>query len=229
VQKVKRYSTTFLQLSINLLMRLFFRLLYQPLAWMYDLVALAVSFGRWFIWGRAAAQLARGEHILELGFGTGHLQEYLHDPGRRVFGLDESRQMAAIARRRLLSRGISPCLVRGRAQALPFPNRHFDCLLAAFPTLYIIDPQTLAEIARVLKPGGRLVVLMAAWASDKTILGRAMNWLFRVTGQSPAEDLEIDKWVAPYRQAGFKTGIRLLDQNGSRLLVIIAETTTHFV
>ena len=52
---------------------LLYRLLYNELAWAYDAVSWAVSLGRWDVWRRAALPYVRGDHVLEVGFGTGAL------------------------------------------------------------------------------------------------------------------------------------------------------------
>jgi ubiquinone/menaquinone biosynthesis C-methylase UbiE len=169
-----------------------------------------------------AAKLIAGPQVLELGYGPGHLQEYLSDSGLSVFGLDESRQMARQAARRLKKKGVPPRLVRGLAQCLPYPSGAFDSVVATFPTLYIVDPDTLAEIHRVLKPGGRLVVLMASWLTGKSFSERLMASVYRVTGQVPDERQDITDFTAPYSEAGFQARLRFVNLPGSRLMFILA-------
>lgn len=205
-------------------LRLFFRLLYHSFAWSYDLVAAIVSLGRWQRWVLATTNLLTGPRILELGHGPGHLQEKLYETKVTSFGLDESSQMARQAFRRLARQGYTPRLARGRAQALPFANQSFDSLTATFPTPYIVDPATLAEIRRVLKPGGRLVVLMAAWLTGSSLSERFMHGLSRATNQTPPEDASIEEMLEPYQKAGFQAGARFIEIPGSRLLFIIAST-----
>lgn len=203
-------------------MRLFFRLLYHSFSWSYDLVAAAVSAGRWRSWVLEAAKLIQGPRVLELGYGPGHLQEHLAGAGWEVFGLDESMQMARQAARRLSSGNFSHHLARGIAQRLPFPTHSFDTIVATFPTPYIIEPDTLAEILRVLKPGGRLVVLIASWITGKSPLERILHTIFRVTGQAPDEHLELSGVIEPYQEAGFQARLRFVNLPGSRLMFILA-------
>lgn len=210
------------------LMRIFFRLLYHSMAWSYDLVAAVVSIGRWKRWVLAAEAMLPAGRLLELGFGPGHLQARLRSAGRAVFGLDESAQMARQAARRLRAARsgstASPNLVRGLAQALPYTAAAFDAVVATFPTLYIIDPATLAEVMRVLRPGGRLVVLSAAWHTGRSLPERFMAGLFRVTGQVPQpEPVQAEGFAQPFTQAGFQTRVQWVEIPGSRLLFIIAE------
>ena len=204
-------------------MRWFFRLLYHPFAWTYDMVAATVSLGRWTRWVHSAASLLQGPQVLELGFGPGHLQAHLLKEGWDVVGLDESMQMARQAAGRLARGGLSPRLARGLAQALPYPSASFDCVAATFPTPYIIDPDTLGEIWRVLRPGGRLVVLMIAWITGESLVERAVRLVYRVTSETPPDDWDPAQALEPYIRAGLEAQIQFTEPPGSKLLFIIAE------
>ncbi len=201
-------------------LRFFFQWLYHPLAFTYDLVAATVSFGRWNDWVREVLPHVRGTRVLEVGHGPGHLQQSLLDLGLTPVGLDESAQMGRIARARLLKNDYTKInLVRGLTQSLPFPNGYFDTVLSTFPSEYIFDPQTLSEVWRVLDNGGRLVVLPAAWPRNPLL-----GWLFRVTGQSPSEALEIiqESLKNPFIETGFNVEIQTLDEQSGLLLIVIA-------
>lgn len=202
-------------------LRLFFQWLYHPLAFTYDLVAAAVSFGRWNDWVREVLPHIHGTRVLEVGHGPGHLQRSLLDLGLAPVGLDESDQMGRLAKARLLKSGYAKInLARGVTQSLPFPSGHFDTILSTFPSEYIFDPQTLSEVWRVLDNGGRLVVLPAAWPRNPLL-----GWLFRVTGQSPAEALEAVQTdiQKPFREAGFKVQAQTLEVQSGILVLVIAE------
>lgn len=203
-------------------MRLFFRLLYHPFAWGYDLVASTVSLGRWNQWVLAAADLLPGPRILELGFGPGHLQAHFHKAGKPLFGLDESWQMARQAQRRLAKANFQARLSRGLAQRMPFASASFNNVVSTFPSPYIVDSDTLSEVWRVLAPGGRLVVLMGAWITGSSPSERFMRTVFQVTGQSPEENVDIVEFLEPYQKAGFQASIRFVEKPGSRLMFILA-------
>jgi len=203
------------------LLRSFFFVLYHQFAWTYDLVAATVSLGRWKDWVRSALPYLSGR-VLEIGFGPGYLQLSLFELGIPAFGLDESRQMARQASRRLHKSGFLPNLLRGFAQSLPFPKNSFDIVVATFPSEYIFDPHTLTEIRRVLTQGGKLVVMPTAWITGKRLHERLAAWLSRVTGQSPAIDTSLSGTEALFARNGFEFRHEIVELSGSRVLVIIA-------
>lgn len=202
-------------------LRFFFHHLYHGFAWTYDLVSNAVSFGRWNDWIQAVIPFIRGRRVLELGHGPGHLQvRLLRDPGLVAVGLDESAQMGRAAAGRLRRTGSGSFrLARGLAQTLPFSDGAFDTIVSTFPSEYIFDAGTIAEVRRTLADGGRLIVLPVAWPSN-----RLLRWLFRVTGQSPAAALEAARaqLARPFAEAGLHVEVRVLDVQSGTLLILIA-------
>lgn len=120
-------------------------------------------------WRRATALAARpavpapdGGRILDLGAGTGDLARALLAAGaREVVCVDFSRPMLAAGRSKLAVPAHSePAWLLGDALRLPFPDASFDSVASAFLLRNLVDlPAGLAEMQRVLKPGGRLVSL----------------------------------------------------------------------
>jgi len=143
------------------LLRTAFGSLYGPLARFYDLITVIFFAGEWARWQDAAAARLTGSRILELGPGTGALAVRLIGAGYDYTGLEPSPAMLAVARRRLRAFRGPAGLVRGRAQQLPFKDCSFDSVLATFPTEYALEPATWSEVLRVLRPGGRWVVVYA--------------------------------------------------------------------
>ncbi|HYO87104.1 MAG TPA: class I SAM-dependent methyltransferase [Candidatus Limnocylindrales bacterium] len=161
-----------------------FRLLYQEFAFTYDAVSWTVSMGAWRCWVASALKfLPPGEPVLELAHGPGHLQAALAEQGSRAFGIDQSVQMGRQARRRLLKRGRAARLARARAQALPFADETFAAIVSTFPTEFIVQPATLAEVRRVLQPGAPLIIVPAASFNRGGAAKAALEWAYQVTGQ----------------------------------------------
>ncbi|HEX6385885.1 MAG TPA: methyltransferase domain-containing protein [Anaerolineae bacterium] len=215
------------------LVRFGFRLLYNELAWTYDAVSWLVSFGEWRAWQRAALPFVAGGRVLELGHGTGHMLLALQAAGYEMVGLDVSPHMGRLARRRLLRGGMAALLVRGQGQALPFATASFDTVLATFPTDYIVDPVTLAAVHRVLRPGGRLVIVPEGHLIGSGLHHRFIDWLFRVTGQRSGPFAVDDERYWPdeatwqafqqrFRAAGFDAKIHHVRLQRSGVTVVVA-------
>jgi len=221
------------------LLNFFYRHLYHGLAFAYDAVAALVSFGQWNEWIKTTLPFLQGTRILELGHGPGHLQRLLLDRAETfqsretlrhlrqgnaldsaIFGLDESSQMGRLARRRLVRAGHAhPNLTRGLGQSLPFPADAFDSIVATFPAEYIFEAQTASEARRVLRNGGRLIVLPVAWPKN-----RFLTWLYRVTHEAPSEALNVvkSKMGRPFVRAGFEVSVETLEVKSSVLLIVLA-------
>jgi ubiquinone/menaquinone biosynthesis C-methylase UbiE len=108
---------------------------------------------------------------LDLGCGTGRLLAFLHDawPGLRLTGLDLSQPYLAEARR-LVGRTARVKLIEGAAEKLPFDDASLDLVVSSF-LMHELPPhiraQTLAETARVLKPGGLAVIVDSIQRGDQ--------------------------------------------------------------
>jgi ubiquinone/menaquinone biosynthesis C-methylase UbiE len=204
-----------------------FQLLYQQFAWAYEAVSAAVSLGQWRDWGAAALPFLSGPRILELGHGPGHLLAAAEGDFWPV-GLDLSPQMGGIARRRLARYGLPARLVRGRGQALPFAPATFDGLVAAFPAPYILAPETLAAMWRVLRPGGRLVIVPEAELTGSGWPARLIEQLYVITGQRGASGQGDVGGDTIWRRALMGPGFVVVTEHrvelpGSVVTVIVAE------
>lgn len=99
--------------------------------------------------------------LLDIGTGTGRMLELFAHRVRRAVGLDLSREMLNIARTKLTQAGLHNCEIRhGDMYQMPLPTASFDAAIIHQVLHYAEDPETvLAETARVLRPGGRLVIV----------------------------------------------------------------------
>ncbi len=165
------------------LVRFGFRLLYNELAWSYDLVSWLVSGGDWRAWQRVGLPFLSGRRVLEIAHGPGHMLLALQEAGFQVVGLDLSPYMGRLAQRRLRRQGREAPLVRARVQQLPLADASFDGVLSTFPTDFIIEPAVLSAIFRVLRPGGRLVIVPEGHLLGRGPLARFLAWLYEITGQ----------------------------------------------
>lgn len=134
----------------------------------YDLMNDLMSLGIHRLWKNFALELARvhkDHKILDLAGGSGDLAEkFVKKIGRKgqVILLDINRSMLEVGRDRLLNKGIHENIsyVEGNAEMLPFATNHFNIVMIAFGLRNVTDKlKALESIYRVLKPGGKVMIL----------------------------------------------------------------------
>ncbi len=205
------------------LIRFGFRLLYNEMAFTYDGVSWIVSLGQWRDWQRTALPYLAAPSagpVLELAHGTGNLQIDLRRAGFQAVALDLSRTMGRIADRKLRGWGWRPRLVRARAEALPFATDHFAAVVSTFPTEFIIDPATLAEVQRVLRPGGRLVVVFNGLLTGKNAATEVLEAAYKVTGQRGPWPVDVEERL---RAAGFAAEVIHVPLERSTVLLFVGK------
>jgi demethylmenaquinone methyltransferase/2-methoxy-6-polyprenyl-1,4-benzoquinol methylase len=129
----------------------------------YDLMNDLMSFGLHRLWKAFAVSVARirpGESVLDVASGSGDLARAFAARGARVWMSDINGPMLARGRDRSLDAGHVTPAVRCDAERLPFAGASFDCVSVGFGLRNMTHKDAaLAEMVRVLKPGGRLLVL----------------------------------------------------------------------
>jgi len=147
----------------------------------YDLMNDLMSLGLHRLWKAfAVAQsgVRPGARVLDVAAGSGDLARALAEragPGGEVWVTDINRSMLEVGRDRLLDSGLAPPAVQCDAERLPFPSDYFDCVTVAFGLRNMTRKDAaLAEMQRVMRPGGRLVVLefSRVWPP----LAKAYDW-----------------------------------------------------
>ena len=117
--------------------------------------------------------------LLDIGTGTGRVLELLAPHFHQALGVDASKPMLALARARLAKPGLAHCAVRlADMYRLPLADASFDTAVLQMVLHYAEDPAgVVAEAARVLRPGGRLIVIdLAAHAREDLTSKRAHRW-----------------------------------------------------
>ena len=160
----------------------------------YDALSAALSFGQDPRWRRAlvrALSPAPGARVLDVATGTGLVAaELLARWEVSIVAVDQSPEMLAGARRRFAASPREVELIQAQAEELPFPAASFDAVTFTYLLRYVDDPgATMRELARVLRPGGRIASLefgvpgwppaRAAWRAYTSVglplLGRAVS------------------------------------------------------
>lgn len=141
---------------------------FDSVASRYDVMNDVMSFGIHRIWKRLTIEMSgvrAGQCVLDLAAGTGDLTirfaELVGDQGK-VVASDINASMLARGRGRLVDKGLvnNVVYIQADAESLPFPDNCFDCATMAFGLRNVTDKDAaLASLYRVLKPGGRLLVL----------------------------------------------------------------------
>ena len=222
--------------------------LFTPLPARYDRLAEILSFGQNGRWRRAMVDQivpAPGETVLDVASGTaGVAIQLARRTNARVVGLDLTEEMLRRGGVNVKHAGLTGRigLVAGRAEQLPFPDACFDALTFTYLLRYVDDPQaTLTELARVVRPGGRVASLefgvpgsppwrMAWWLYTRTLLplgglaGGGREWFAvgKFLGPNISQHYRrypVSWTQQAWRQAGFAdVGVRPMSLGGGLIM-----------
>jgi ubiquinone/menaquinone biosynthesis methyltransferase len=165
------------------------RRLFDRIAGRYDLITRLLSYGQDQRWKSRLVALAAprpGLRALDLASGTGDIALALASRGCRVIGLDITLRMLELARAK--AGGAHAALVTGDMMALPFSDAAFDLVTTGYGIRNVPEIETaIAEIHRVLEPGGQLLSLdfnrpanrlvRAVYLGYLTVVGSALGWM----------------------------------------------------
>lgn len=161
--------------------------LFATIADRYDLITAVLSYGQDARWKRrlvALAGVTTGERALDLACGTGDIALAVAARGARVTGLDLTPRMLQLA----AGKSRAATFLAGDMTSLPFRPQAFDLVTTGYGLRNVPDlPAAIAEIARVLRPGGRLLsldfnrpeqaVVRAAYLAYLAAAGSTLGWL----------------------------------------------------
>ncbi|GMR10520.1 MAG: hypothetical protein BMS9Abin28_1341 [Anaerolineae bacterium] len=179
----------------------------------YDRFVSLVSFGREKQFREmtiALAQLKPGENVLDVGCGTGSLTiaAKAHvGPGGEVYGTDAAPEMIDVARRKAARAGVDVSFQVDLIESITFPDDQFDIVLSSFMMHHLPDDlkrEGLAEIYRVLEPGGRLLIVDIE-SSGRSPVRRFVNLMTQLHGGAAAMQNNVKKLAPLLEAAGFST------------------------
>ncbi|HSD61649.1 MAG TPA: bifunctional demethylmenaquinone methyltransferase/2-methoxy-6-polyprenyl-1,4-benzoquinol methylase UbiE [Burkholderiales bacterium] len=178
---------------------------FDSVATRYDLMNDLMSAGLHRLWKRFTVETAGirpGERVLDIAGGTGDLalafRRRLGDSGE-VWLTDINRSMLEVGRDRLLDAGVNLPAVQCDAERLPFRSGHFDCVTVAFGLRNMTRKNAaLAEMLRVLRPGGRLLVLefSRVWKPLAPLYDAYSFKLLPLLGKVVADDPDSYRYLA---------------------------------
>lgn len=215
--------------------------MFDGVARRYDLTNTVLSFGldrRWRRATRACLQLDAGERVLDLAAGTGVSTLELSHGGARAIACDFSLGMLRAGRADRRRRRLP--FVAGDATHLPFADAAFDAAVISFGLRNVSDvPWALREMARVVRPGGRLVVCEFSRPTFRPFrivylnyLMRALPWVARRVSSNPDAYVylaeSIRAWPAQHELAATIaangwTGVRFRNLSGGIVALHLAE------
>lgn len=167
------------------------RRMFGRIAHRYDLLNRVLSLGQDVRWRRLVARrvaVARPRRVLDVCCGTGDIALGL-DAGPTVVGADFSLPMLSLARAKAAARRRPLRLTAADALALPLPDASVDVVTVAFGVRNFEDPgRGLAELVRVLRPGGSLLVL--EFSRPGGVLGPILDWWVRTVPP------KVGRWIS---------------------------------
>lgn len=154
---------------------------YNWMAKGYD--AFMFVFPVWKKWIKEVIPHIQGESILEVSFGNGYLMSQYASAQYAIFGVDYNERMVKLARKKMEHAGFDIRLRQGNVEKLPFPDNRFDTIINTMAfTGYPDGNKALGELKRVLKTGGRLLLVDFNYPKNRNVFGFAIVRLWERFG-----------------------------------------------
>jgi len=181
---------------------------FHSVAAKYDVMNDLMSMGVHRIWKRQTIEMSgvrTGDSVLDLAGGTGDLTMRFSEivgPTGQVILADINESMIKVGRDRLIDKGVvgNVNYVQANAEELPFPDDSFDCITIAFGLRNVTDKdKALASMRRVLKPGGRLLVLEFSKTNNPLLTKAYDTYSFNILpkiGKLIADDEDSYRYLA---------------------------------
>ena len=172
--------------------RRFWAPVYDRLAWLYDAVDWFTGNTTHRLRQRALGHLPpAGSRVLEIGFGSGRLHlELAAQYG--TAGLDRAAGMARLTKRRLARQELESGLCVGSVYGLPWPDECFDAVLSTFAFSAFPDAgAALDEMVRVVRPGGRVVIVDAGEASNGNLMAHLLARAWALLGDFMRDEVPL--------------------------------------
>jgi ubiquinone/menaquinone biosynthesis C-methylase UbiE len=190
----------------------------QTISWasFYDVLVWIVSLGK----GREIrkltierAQIKPGDRVLDVGCGTGDLTlaaKTAAGPAGEVYGTDASPKMIDLARRKAARSGVDVTFQIDLIEKISFPDNHFDVVLSSLMMHHLPDDlkhNGLAEMYRVLKPGGQVLIVDMESSLTGSVFQRLSDFMIQLHGGHTAMQNNVKKLIPFMETAGFKNVI----------------------
>lgn len=153
---------------------------YTTFARLYEIAVKVLPF--WKRWLKSTLPHIQGPRVLEVSFGTGYLLTQLADH-YETYGIDYNEKLVSMLQKKLASRGLSADIRQGNVEALPYQDGFFDSVVNTMAfTAYPDAIKAMSEMQRVLRTGGKLLIVDVDYPSDGNGLGLQMTKLWIALG-----------------------------------------------
>lgn len=198
--------------------KIFLKTLYTRLAPIYDVSSRLVSKGKWTKWQSYSLDKLKGRKVLDIGCGTGSLLFQIDKSGYFTFGIDKSKDMLDVCRKKAFNKSNKINIVQADIINLPIKNELIDTVIFTFPTNVILLRPFYDEVFRILTLKGRLIIVDYPHFHKKTLFNFIFNLLSSFGGKRDIQNIQ-QKMI----YSGFKSMIEEVKDEDSIVKLIVAD------